>query len=458
MSTFVLLASTAQYARPISARVLVAARAPDKCHTSIGGRVWAFLTKRSSAVRRSPRLFHSPFLRACGAAALLPLVPLRKLCSKFPWARRKRDIGRGSASQGPDVSPVALAPSMGTNGVSDVSLAVSKPQWQKVQTSSLPDPYHIAARVFPLIFIQALWSAVVACAARCGWRVQLPFVVHPLMVGALGLLLAFRTNQAFERHWSSCRAWAELHGVLHNISRLASHIAGTDYPLYLAILRHLVVFPFALKQKLRKRREPRDYTILHLAEYEQVLNSASPHAMILATLSMLIQPIRASDDGRGLKLALWASIDNNLAQLNNIACNLALMEHVPLPASYTLFTHRFVLMFVSSIPFVLVGYMHPFFVVPSMIGISWAIFSMEELALVMEDPFNSPETVPLDAYCERISIELRQQAMMQRELLDRVQEESWVVKPHDIDITMVHEQPAEDCEVATDTEDEAQDV
>ena len=65
---------------------------------------------------------------------------------------------------------------------------------------------------------------------------------------------------------------------------------------------------------------------------------------------------------------------------------------------------------------------------PTMGAVAWALYSTEELARLMEEPFGSAgrkdsraqggglETVPLDQVCDRIVAELATQALVHRRL------------------------------------------
>merc|ERR1712046_416470 len=150
------------------------------------------------------------------------------------------------SAQTPPATSAALVPT-------DYGLALS-PQWGKVQEKFMPDPMGVSKRVFPLILMHLLWSiVVVAIHLKTRFQVRTPAMVHPLLVGVLALLLAFRTNQAFDRHWSSCKAWAETQKALHNFTRMASYVSQTDYDIYQSIMRHVIAYPIALKQRLRRQ-------------------------------------------------------------------------------------------------------------------------------------------------------------------------------------------------------------
>ena len=119
--------------------------------------------------------------------------------------------------------------------------------WALTIQQASRDPYKVAQRILPLVLLHFLWSALLVC-LRCfaaGGPLSVPTlvspVVHTLLGGVLGLLLAFRTNQAFERYWSACSAWAQLHRVSHNVARVGASVAYLDPRMYTSLLRHLIV-------------------------------------------------------------------------------------------------------------------------------------------------------------------------------------------------------------------------
>ena len=159
--------------------------------------------------------------------------------------------------------------------------------WAAIQQKS-KDPLKVVSRILPLLLFHALWSSSLVMLRRATAR---PFsvspIVHTLLGGTLGLLLAFRTNQAFERYWSACSAWAQLHRVSHNVARVASHFSLSDARTYTALLRHLISLPIAMKHRMRGQIVASDYVrVLLAAEQDLVLSSASPHLALLASVPM----------------------------------------------------------------------------------------------------------------------------------------------------------------------------
>ena len=331
------------------------------------------------------------------------------------------------------------------------------PSWMPpaLEATASPDPYRIALRVLPLILLHALWSCVIVFArhlSRRAWRAE-P-LLHMLTGSVLGLLLAFRTNQAYNRYWSACSAWATIHKASHNLARQASHLyfqtpdsdivsnrfASFGYPSF---VRHLVALPISLKQRLRGAPNPTElWAVLARSEADMVMAAPSPHLVLLASLSLIAMPLRSRDDGSGKSLALWGELERGLGELQSAACQLDLVARLPPPASYSVHTARFLCLWTMTLPIVLVELMHPFAVPVAILAVAWALYSTEELAKLLDCPFgtpgekglerSTPETVPVEMYCDQIVRELQQQVGIARGLSRRVQDGESVVSSDDL--------------------------
>lgn len=276
-----------------------------------------------------------------------------------------------------------------------------------------------------------------------------PPLIHSLLGAVLGLLLAFRTNQAYGRYWSACQSWAEMDSTLHNMARTASSLAGDDGKasrrdrvLYTSILRHLIAFPIALKQRFRGQFNMKEFIeVLATPEREAVV-SPTPHLALLSSLSMLARPIKARDTGSGQFLALWTELSSGIAKLQDVTCSLDLVAQTPLPPSYTLLTSRFLFLWVATLPIVLLDAMNAVGVPFVMLLVAWSLYSTEELAYLMESPFGGisvrgevqPETLALDLVCDKIVSELKQSAVVNRLVDRRVESGQWVVKAEELEL------------------------
>ena len=355
-------------------------------------------------------------------------------------------------------------------------------------TMTARDPYKVAQRVLPIISLHFAWSClVVAIRLLPTRRIPRPWsiswTVHSLTGGVLGLLLAFRTTQAWSRYWSAAQAWADVHRCCHSLARLVAGVARVDPLMYSAFMRHLIALPISLKQRVRGGvPDPREYfwPILAPGEAAAVVRSSVPHLVLLASLSLLVQPMRSKDDGSGKSLAVWGQCEGALSELQAAAAALDLVARLPPPASYSTHTARIVLLWLATFPFILVDTFAPLLVPFVVLAVAWALYSTEELAKLLDNPFGRagfadsvaedvagfegggdggrerrsvslflqrlwggqfggtgrggmPEAVPVEAYCDRIVSELQQQVAITQMLQRRVEGGSWAVTPDDLE-------------------------
>ena len=260
----------------------------------------------------------------------------------------------------------------------DIS-AATEPQWSAAIAPFAPDtdPFQVAKRLTPQLLFHLLWSLLVV-ATSCRFRLHGPPLLHSLLGGVLGLLLAFRTNQAYLRYQQLCTCWVDLHRASLNLARNAAQL---ELKTYSAVMRQMIALPIAIKQGLRNQRNEREFwSIMWEAEVTAFPFLGSPRASsVIATLSMLLRPLKASDDGGGRELALWSVLERNCDELQAITSRFELLALLPPPASYSLLVSRFCFAWLSTLPFVLLGVMPcRWLVPPCMLLVAWALYSTEE--------------------------------------------------------------------------------
>lgn len=103
------------------------------------------------------------------------------------------------------------------------------------------------------------------------------------------------------------------------------------------------------------------------------------------------------------------------------------LVRTPVPLSYVRHSSRFLSLYVLTLPLTLVNNMHSLLVPAAVGAASWALFSIEEIGHLVEEPFGAratdssnipkPEMLPLERYCDSIRHDLTETF---DELIDRV--------------------------------------
>merc|ERR1711957_249549 len=234
---------------------------------------------------------------------------------------------------------------------------------------------------------------------------QLPLAPFTLTSGALGLLLAFRTNVSYGR-WNQARtAWGKVINDSRSIVRMGaiwskSYRGIDDYPVQ-RLGEAVLSFSRSLMNRTLPPQEDeenfRNYTYERLSDqqYAEILRNAKhrPTAALAEITSTIVDfelnPLHQVEVERvvtGLCDALGAS------------------ERIftsPVPTFYTRHTARFLAFWLLALPLGLYeplkGSWNHIGVVPVTIFIAGFLLGIEELAVQMEEPFS---ILPMEKMCE----------------------------------------------------------
>ena len=134
------------------------------------------------------------------------------------------------------------------------------------------DPKHWTSHLFDIrnSMFHAIFGRVLACV---GWSIagpagpralqvpagdvdhaSIPPTVHSLVGVALGLLLVFRTNTAYDRFWEGRKLWGGIVNESRNLARLASVHLKDDPALLRSTVRWTVAWSHAAMHGLEGRR------------------------------------------------------------------------------------------------------------------------------------------------------------------------------------------------------------
>mmetsp|Transcript_4246 Transcript_4246/g.11786 ORF Transcript_4246/g.11786 Transcript_4246/m.11786 type:complete len:379 (+) Transcript_4246:721-1857(+) len=108
----------------------------------------------------------------------------------------------------------------------------------------------------------AMWSSIVSFIHRMllkknpalAGHMSIPTAPHSLMVSALGLLLVFRTNSAYQRFAEGRKIWEQISSTARDLSRMAKLYEveiGTDKRR--RVQRLLAAFPYLLRYRIRPK-------------------------------------------------------------------------------------------------------------------------------------------------------------------------------------------------------------
>ncbi|KND00634.1 uncharacterized protein SPPG_03761 [Spizellomyces punctatus DAOM BR117] len=260
----------------------------------------------------------------------------------------------------------------------------------------------------------------------------------PILSFVVGLLLAFRTNLAYDRFWEGRKLWANFVALSRNLARLtwvsnpSSHVLQDGSPNQAAIqakerlVRLTIALAVSTKHHLRHEPGPNYPDLVHLLppEFVERVGSASTgktKPLIAGTIGARNLPMEISHlmSSQMLELRDKVYIDSNLYGamvfiLNDLVQTISSMERVsstPMPTAYTVHLKQVLGLYCLALPPQLIGQL-ALFQVPVVSLAAFALFGVARIGDEIEDPFGyDPNDLKLDQFCEDLKLEL--EAMME---------------------------------------------
>ena len=244
-------------------------------------------------------------------------------------------------------------------------------------------------------YLPGLQEAVEACA--------LPGLPHEAVGSFIGLLLAFRTSQAYDRFWEARKLWDDVYSSSRSIVRLATAAGrevSSEDPERAQRLGQLIVgltaaWPYSLKQHLRGERNVDE--LIDAATAAANCSRRSPVALqlfaaceqpnvplaVIECLTHALLRMRAPHGD-----LLWWQLDAKAEELIAILGKAERIKGTPVPLSYSRHTSRFFSVYAFTLPLALVGEKVSLLLIPPIVAvIAWVIFATEEIGHIIEGPF-----------------------------------------------------------------------
>ena len=253
-------------------------------------------------------------------------------------------------------------------------------------------------------------------------HISLPLGVPMVMGTVISLLLAFRSNQAYDRWWEARGIW----GAIVNESRtLARQIKTLDTVVYeeeeqrhfkQSFIRRQIAWCHSLSRSLRGQDAMLGLE-RHISKREQhQVRGYTNKPMALLELH-----------GHDLQQALsngWVNayqqveMDRTLTRLCDAMGKCERIKNTVFPATYSLYIHFSLVFFFAMLPFSLIEVFGAMLFIPAMVAMAMVFFLIEKMAIHLQDPFeNKPTDTPMTAICLTIERDLKQ-AINETEIME----------------------------------------
>ncbi|KAJ9534410.1 hypothetical protein QJQ45_016112 [Haematococcus lacustris] len=215
---------------------------------------------------------------------------------------------------------------------------------------------------------------------------------------ALSLLLVFRTNSSYGRWDEARKMWGGLLNRSRDIMRQGATLFPTeDLAARQALARWMVAFARALRIHFQPEvtLESELGGILTPRELEYL--KAAPHRPVRAihALGQVIQNVDMSPIHQ-------MQMSQELTFFHDVLGGCERLLRAPIPLSYTRHTARFLVLWLSLLPFSLYGSLGPW-TIPVVLATTAVLAGIKEIGVQCEEPFG---ILPLDVICNRIQLDV----------------------------------------------------
>jgi len=243
-------------------------------------------------------------------------------------------------------------------------------------------------------------------------NISIPLSVPMVLGTVLSLLLAFKSNQAYDRWWEARIVW----GAIVNDSRtLARQLLNFMADPYVSVnvnnfqsrfINRQIAWCYSLGQSLRNE-PPTEGLQKYLVPEELtfVMNHDNvPNALLQLhgrDLAILLE------EGQVNKFQ-QVELENTLTRLCDSMGKCERIKNTVFPVTYSLYIHFSLFIFVLLLPFALLE-TFGILVIPMVVTIAASFFLIEKMAIHLQDPFEKkPTDTPVTAIAKTIERNLKQ--------------------------------------------------
>ena len=256
--------------------------------------------------------------------------------------------------------------------------------------------------IIPRLMLLTGLSVVSAWLHHLGHLPVVPLALHTLVGSTLGLLLAFRTNSAYERFWEGRKAWGAVVNHTRNFTRKLLG-AGLPADVQRDCAVDLVAFVQCLERHLRGTSPDAELARLYPNGVPPELR-APPGAPQQCLLRITRRLAQARTEGRLDSIDL-GRFDADLTALVDQLGVCERIQRTPIPLAYVLHLRRALLLFALTLPFALVKDLGVWAPVGGA-AVLYVMLGIEQIGVEIEDPFEiSPNDIDLEAIAANIERE-----------------------------------------------------
>ena len=242
-------------------------------------------------------------------------------------------------------------------------------------------------KLLPMMFIIGIYSGTVAYVEIEYWHlpetssVKNISVMHSVLGFVLSLLLAYRTNTAYDRWWEGRKMWGGLVNSSRNLALKLGAILTSENDLHF-FRKMIPSYAFILSKHLNDQDTAKqlfDDVDLEIDHYKHRPNQ------VAKMLFQKTNDLYVSKKITGDQLII---LNNELQSFTDICGACERIKNTPIPYSYSAFIKKFIFIYVLTLPYAYV-FILSYLVIPVVVFIFYVLASLELIAEEIEDPFGT---------------------------------------------------------------------
>lgn len=243
-------------------------------------------------------------------------------------------------------------------------------------------------------------------------HLAIPLSIPMIMGTVISLLLAFRSNQAYDRWWEARTIWGAIVNDSRSFARQINwfiHAPDQGEQVHFVRARFIkrqIAWCYSLSRSLRGQDS--GYGIEKYIGRSDVQHIKNFNNTPMAILDLQGQDLQKAYHNGLINSYQQVEIDRTLTKLCDAMGKCERIKNTIFPATYSLYIHFSLLFFFLLLPFAVVDFFG-FMSIPVVIAIAAVFFLIEKMAIHLQDPFeNKPTDTPMTAICFTIERDLKQ--------------------------------------------------
>nr|WP_315221688.1 bestrophin family ion channel [uncultured Flavobacterium sp.] len=242
--------------------------------------------------------------------------------------------------------------------------------------------------------------------------VDVPIAI-PTMIGTIiSLLLAFKSNQAYDRWWEARIIWGSIVNESRTLIRqMLTFYKDPDFSVEANefkenFTKRQIAWCYSLGQALRNKDAIKP--IKNLISEEELRFVKNHQNIPNAILLLHARDLRIARKEKRFNTYQQVEIDNTLTRLCDAMGKCERIKNTIFPTTYSMYIRMTLCLFVLLLPFGLISLLS-WFAIPLITIIGGTFFLIEKMAIHLQDPFeNRPTDTPVTAISNTIEKNLMQ--------------------------------------------------